>query len=35
MGWVEDNSVILIDNIECKYKDWHSYFKLALDDEKH
>ena len=34
-GWVEENSVNLIDNIECKYKDWNSYFKLALDDEKH
>ena len=34
-GWVEDNYVNLIDNIECKYKDWNSYFKFALDDEKH
>ena len=30
---MEDNSVNLIDNIECKFKDWNSYFKLALDDE--
>ena len=28
-----DNSVNLIDNIECKYKDCNSYFKLALDDD--
>ena len=21
-------------NIECKYKDWNTYIKLALDDEK-
>ena len=34
-GWVEENSVNLIDNIECKYKEWNSYFKLELDDEKH
>ena len=34
-GRVKDNSVNLIDNIECKYKDWNTYFKLALDDQKH
>ena len=34
-GWVNDNEVNLIDNIECKHKDWKSYLKLALDDEKH
>ena len=33
-GWVEENSVNSIDYIESKYKDWNSYFKLALDDEK-
>ena len=33
---MKDNSVNLIDNtIECKYKDRNSYFKLALNDEKH
>ena len=30
---MEDNSVYLIDNIECTYKDSNAYFKLALDDE--
>ena len=31
---MEENSVNLIDSIECKYKDLISYFKLAPDDEK-
>ena len=34
-GGVEDNSVNIIDNIECKYKNWNSYFMLALGDENH
>ena len=32
---MQDSSVNLIDNIECKYKDWKSYSKVALDAEKH
>ena len=32
---MEDNLADLIDNINCKYKDWNSYFKLKLNDEKH
>ena len=35
MGLVGKKSVNLIDNMEYKYKDWNSYFKLTLDDEKH
>ena len=34
-GWVEDNYVNLIDDIERKYKDRNSYFKLTLNNEKH
>ena len=33
LGWLDDNLVYLIDNIECKYKDWNAYFKLALEDQ--
>ena len=28
---MRDNCVNLISNIKCKYKEWNSYFKLALD----
>ena len=32
-GWMEDNEVNMIDNIDCKYKEMKLILKLALNDE--